>query len=694
MDDVFFLGINGSLTLLHDNGSNSQVAVIRQDFHAADLKGNGIQVLRHLAIDLPAGQLVTVRDLQLGECDIVALLACENSLDVHGLDLLIVDGVTAALFVGNVEMDDVFFLGINRSLFLEDGIQVDVCSHRLSEIERRQTIGSNLGSPALEFIFITCNVEVPILRRFCNRLSFWGFNSFCSSFDKTAILIQKSNDRNGSKFSPCSLHRLMERYRDLLFIHGIERQIANLLALFRAGIPVFAHQLFQMREGPVVVDRTADGVQVPCLDGLVRLRRSDCASSDNLGLTDLSPRIVVVETDPNLLDRLRLGRLCHSHGNVFCFRSRSSFGQISLDRHSVRKLIIASLQVVEGPGEIHFHFSFIRNHTRSVAADAGRVRVCHFICRIRITLHSDLVQQRNRLRTGGQNKIAFRIGIGNTTDIPGNHGRLGVCSHKCLRDHIFGDIRNLSGHRLFRRQRDRRFVFLGFQGRADLITSDLGHIICLGFSALTDSHFSADGGNGCLKGVRAIQHDPLMLILDRGSIQLICHVQRSGVKRGHRHGERHTMRLTLIDVIQGGIAVQGDLLIRSSLFLSRLDSDLILQGHFILQALVRVIPGNSGTGEIGFASTSCDCYSIFVPHQTNLSAHRIGDEAFEVFADLPQSQIQLGFIIRIELVRIVTRQFVKTVVSESKSNSIDFAAHTAFFLACLKFSEICQPFQT
>ena len=259
---------------------------------------------------------------------------------------------------------------------------------------------------------------------------------------------------------------------------------------------------------------------------------------------------------------------------------------------------------------------------------------------------------------------------------------------------MYGDglVRVRINRRLFRRQRDRLCVLLGFQGRADLSTSDIGHITFLGIGALTDSHFSADGGNGCLKGVRAIQHDPLMLILDRGSIQLIADVQSRRIKLSCRHRECHAVARPIIYIVQGGVAVQGNALAWASYLILGLNGDLILQGHSILQALVRVIPGNSGTGEIGFAITSCDCYSIFAPHQTNLSAHRIGDEAFEVFADLPQSQIQLGFIIRIELVRIVTRQFVKTVVSESKSNSIDFAAHTAIFLACLKSSEFCQPF--
>ena len=183
-----------------------------------------------------------------------------------------------------------------------------------------------------------------------------------------------------------------------------------------------------------------------------------------------------------------------------------------------------------------------------------------------------------------------------------------------------------------------------------------------------------DRGNRGLKLRTLGQPQPLGIRSRRIAHPGVTHRQGSGAELIGGDGEGKIMLLTILGVVQGGFAIQGDRKV-TRLLLVVLDLDLIGQGDGSVQT-VRIGPVDGIAGHGGEdILTVLDLESSV--HQIHFFAQRVADQADNVLTDLLEAQLQIIGIIGVKvviLIRIIAGDSVEFIVGEGKADGVDLTA--------------------
>ena len=272
---------------------------------------------------------------------------------------------------------------------------------------------------------------------------------------------------------------------------------------------------------------------------------------------------------------------------------------------------------------------------------------------------------------GGFQGITQRIVLGiSNGDI---HG-LGILTIDLAAVGIIGQLVRI-GDRLLVGQGHSNLVILGGQ-------KSLGRAVYLGDPI--GAHLIADRRNGGLKLRTLGQPQPLGIRSRRIAHPGVTHRQGSGAELIGGDGEGKIMLLTILGVVQGGFAIQGDRKV-TRLLLVVLDLDLIGQGDGSVQT-VRIGPVDGIAGHGGEdILTVLDLESSV--HQIHFFAQRVADQADNVLTDLLEAQLQIIGIIGVKvviLIRIIAGDSVEFIVGEGKADGVDLTA------VLLELAEVCQ----
>ena len=193
-----------------------------------------------------------------------------------------------------------------------------------------------------------------------------------------------------------------------------------------------------------------------------------------------------------------------------------------------------------------------------------------------------------------------------------------------------------------------------------------------------------DRGNRGLKLRTLGQPQPLGIRSRRIAHPGVTHRQGSGAELIGGDGEGKIMLLTILGVVQGGFAIQGDRKV-TRLLLVVLDLDLIGQGDGSIQP-VRIGPVDGIAGHGG--GDILLVLDLERPvHQLHILAQRVADQTDNAFADLLKAQLQILGIIGVKGIIFAGRiagNIVEFFVGEGKTDGVDLAA------VLLELAEVCR----
>ena len=271
---------------------------------------------------------------------------------------------------------------------------------------------------------------------------------------------------------------------------------------------------------------------------------------------------------------------------------------------------------------------------------------------------------------GGLQEIIQRVALGSSNGYIHGLGILtidlaavGIIGQLVIYNHRIGAKCNRNSIRLAAQRS------LGRRGHAlDIVSID--HVV--------------DRGNRGLKLRTLGQPQPLGIRSRRIAHPGVTHRQGSGAELIGGDGEGKIMLLTILGVVQGGFAIQGDRKV-TRLLLVVLDLDLIGQGDGSVQT-VRIGPVDGIAGHGGEdILTVLDLESSV--HQIHFFAQRVADQADNVLTDLLEAQLQIIGIIGVKvviLIRIIAGDSVEFIVGEGKADGVDLTA------VLLELAEVCQ----